>query len=264
MCASSVNRIVCRDTRWTTSVGADDSARARLLTIPSAGRPRAVWKRRTACSVTAPNRPSIGPGAKPAAASRRCSFRTSSAGSWPRRPGDNTIDRVSPHVWWPTIPSTANPRDAWNRMTALIVSGPYRPSIGPGESPASTRRRWSTRTAAEPSGVLSRSQALGSRGQTGRRSIGHGRRPALSRWLRAPALAGARMPGGAARAHSPKAPEIDGVPDGFPRGRLRRASRRGDPLHPCRRERGHRPRGSASRRARRLQRLGSPPIRLAL
>src|SRR5207302_1995295 len=43
--------------------------------------------------------------------------------------------RETDHVWSPTMPSAVTAAHVWNASTALSVSGPKSPSMGPGETP---------------------------------------------------------------------------------------------------------------------------------
>ena len=67
------------------------------------------------------------------------------------RVGDTRLAR-SASSRGPAIPVTGKRCARWNRMTVPAVSTPYRPSMGPGESPAAASRRWSERTMFDPPG----------------------------------------------------------------------------------------------------------------
>ena len=77
----------------------------------------------------------------------RVSLRPSGAKRWRTGPAFGSWRR-------PRFHPPPGPRLPWNRSTAASVRGPYRPSTGPGRSPARSSRCWIARTRAEPCGSL--------------------------------------------------------------------------------------------------------------
>ena len=125
---------------------------------PSTARSFAACRRLTAAWVRGPYTPSIGPTVRPAARRSRwsaftCGDPPGTPYPAPMRTGRGCAVRNALRVAGPTIPSAANPERCWRRRTAPSVSGPNRPSTGPGLSPSSCSRRCSPSTGPEPSTV---------------------------------------------------------------------------------------------------------------
>ena len=138
--------------RW---AGWSRSARARATavagdTTPLEGCPAVSWKRSIAARVRGPYRPSTGPGRWPRARSRRWTSRTRGEPPGCPYPAPGASGGLSAfstrRVRGPTIPSTESPLSRWRRSTAASVSGPYRPSTGPGRWPRARSLRCSART----------------------------------------------------------------------------------------------------------------------
>ena len=138
------------------------SARARATAVagdstPLEGCPAVSWKRSIAARVRGPYRPSTGPGRWPRARSRRWTSRTRGEPPGCPYPAPGASGGLSAfstrRVRGPTIPSTESPLSRWRPSTAASVSGPYRPSTGPGRLPSARSLRCSARTRRAPCGL---------------------------------------------------------------------------------------------------------------